>query len=97
MVKYGASSHKTNYIDTCSEIPNHEGHVNCCIGAKVTVNKLNGWILPTGVVALGRVCPEAWAEGLFILELDKLIIKNSLVRLYLSINLAVSYALGRFL
>ena len=27
---------------------------------------LNGWILPTGGVALGRVCPAACAAGLFI-------------------------------
>ena len=26
---------------------------------------LNGWILPTGGVASGRVCPAAWAAGLF--------------------------------
>ena len=26
---------------------------------------LNGWILPTGEAASGRVCPEACAAGLF--------------------------------
>ena len=31
--------------------------------------KVNGWILPTGGVASGRVCPAACAAGLFILSL----------------------------
>ena len=57
MVKNGASSHKTNYIDILSEILNLEGHLNQCIGSKVTAISLNGWILPTGGVASGRVCP----------------------------------------
>ena len=35
-VKIGASSHKTNYVDIFSEILNLEGHLNRCIGSKVT-------------------------------------------------------------
>ena len=46
-VKNGASSHKTNYID----ILNLVGHLNRCIGTKVTAILLNGWILPNGGVA----------------------------------------------
>ena len=46
-----ASSHKTNYIDIFSEILNLEGHLNRCIGSKVTGILLNGWNLPTGGVA----------------------------------------------
>ena len=47
-VKNGASSHKTNCIDIFSEILNPEGHQNRCIGLKVTLILLNGYILPTG-------------------------------------------------
>ena len=39
-------------------------------GSKVTAVLLNGWILPTGGVASGMVCPAACAAGLF-LEGDK--------------------------
>ena len=56
----GASSHKTNYIDIFSEI------LNCCIGSRVTAILLNGWILPTGGVGLGRVCPAACSAGMFL-------------------------------
>ena len=51
----GASSKKTNYIDIFSEILNLEGHLNCCISSKVRTILLNGWPLPTGRVASGRV------------------------------------------
>ena len=54
-------SHKTNYIDIFSEILNLEGHLNRCIGSKVTAILLKGRILPTGGVASGRVCPVACA------------------------------------
>ena len=64
-VKNGASSHKTNCIDIYSEILNLEEHLYRCIGSKVTAILLNGWILPTGGVASGRVCPTACAAGLF--------------------------------
>ena len=56
MVKNGASSHKTNYIDIFSEILNLGGHQNCCIGSKVTAILLNGLILPTGGASSERVC-----------------------------------------
>ena len=39
-----------------SEILNIQGRHNCCIGLKVTAILVNGWILPTGAVASGRVC-----------------------------------------
>ena len=45
-VKDCASSHKIG----------HEGHLNCCIGSKVTGIWVKGGILPSGGVALGRVC-----------------------------------------
>ena len=44
-----------------SDILNLEGHLNCCIGSKVTALLLNGGILPTGEVASERVCPAACA------------------------------------
>ena len=56
MVENGASS-DNNQIDIFSDILNHEGYQNCFIGSKVTATTLNGWILPTGRVALGIVCP----------------------------------------
>ena len=63
-IKNGASSHKTNCFDIFSEIL--EGHLNRCIGSKGTAILLNGWIWPTGGVALGRVCRAACAAGLFL-------------------------------
>ena len=54
-VQNGASSRKTNYFDIFSEILNLEGNLNRCIGSKVTAILLNGWILPSGGVASGRV------------------------------------------
>ena len=65
-VNNGAFSHETNYINIFSEILNLEGHLNRCIDSKVTAIWLNGWILPTGGVALGRVCTAACAAGLFM-------------------------------
>ena len=49
-----------------TEILNLEGHLNHCIGSKVTAILLNGWILPTGGVASGRVCHAAYAAGVFM-------------------------------
>ena len=67
MVTNDASSHKTNYI------LNLEGHLNRCIGSKGTAILLNGCVLPTGGVALGRGCPAACATGLFRMSLQFLI------------------------
>ena len=48
---------KNNYIDIFFlEILNLEGHQNRRIGSKVKAILLNGWILPNGGVAPGRVC-----------------------------------------
>ena len=52
-----------------TEILNLEGHPNCCISSKVTAIWLNGWILPTGGVPSGRVCPAACAAGLLMSKL----------------------------
>ena len=46
-----------------TEILNIEEHLNRCIVSKVTAILLNGWILPTGGVASGSVCPAACAAG----------------------------------
>ena len=50
-VKYGASSH------ILSEIRNLEGHLNCCIGSKVTVILLKGLILTIGGSSVGEDLP----------------------------------------
>ena len=47
------------------DISNHEWHLNRCIGSEVTAILMNTWILPTGGVASGRVCPAACSAGLF--------------------------------
>ena len=44
---------------------NLKGRLNRRIGPKLTAILLNGWILPTGGVALGWVCPAVCAAGLF--------------------------------
>ena len=49
---------QTEYIDILSEILNFEGHLNRCIGSIVTAILLNGWIFPTGGVALGTMMSE---------------------------------------
>ena len=66
----GASSHKRNYINIFPEILYLEGHLNCCIGSKVTAISLNWSILPTGGVASGRVCHAACTAGLFVNTAD---------------------------
>ena len=50
---------KKNYIDSLSEILDLKGLLNGFIGSEVTAILLNGWILPNGGVASGRVCPAA--------------------------------------
>ena len=49
------------------EILNLEEHLNLCLGSQVTAILLNGLILPTDEVALGRVCHAACAAGLYLL------------------------------
>ena len=53
MVKDCAPSHE---IDKFEDILNLKGYENHNIGSKVTEILLNGWILPIGGVASGRVC-----------------------------------------
>ena len=67
-IKNGAFSDKINYIDSFSAILNPEGHQNNCIGFKVTEILLNGWILPTGGGASGRVCACSHFEPVFYCE-----------------------------
>ena len=56
---------KQTILTFFSEILNLEGHLNHCIGSKVTAI-LQFWVdLRTGVVASGRVCPAACAAGLY--------------------------------
>ena len=50
MVGDGAFSHKIDLIRKMLEI------LNRIIGSKVTAILLNGWVLPVGGVASGRVC-----------------------------------------
>ena len=57
---------KQTMLTFFSEIPNLERYLNHCIGSKVTAILINGCILPTGGVALGRVCPAACAAGLLL-------------------------------
>ena len=56
MVGDGAFSHKIDYITILLEILNPKGHQNCITGSRVTAILLNGWTLPIGEAALGRVC-----------------------------------------
>ena len=58
MVEDGAFSHKIDYVTIFLKILNPEGHPNRNTGSKVTAILLNGWILPVGGVALGRVCAQ---------------------------------------
>ena len=56
MVGDGASSHKIDYVSKFKEILNLEGHQNRITGSRVTAILLNGWTLPIGEAASGRVC-----------------------------------------
>ena len=51
----GASSHKIDYVSKFEEILNLEGHQNRMTGSRVTAILLNGWTLPIGEAASGRV------------------------------------------
>ena len=55
MVKDGALSLKIDFISILLEILNLERHLNCFIGLKVRAILVNGEILPSVGVALGRV------------------------------------------
>ena len=69
-VTNGASSHKGKLYGHFSEIKNIKGHLNYCIGSKVTTILLIGLIFPIGGVASGRVCPAACATGSFVQVID---------------------------
>ena len=56
MVKDGAFSHKIEYASILLEILNLERHLNRFVGSKVAAILMNGRILPSGGVVLGRVC-----------------------------------------
>ena len=51
-----ASSHKIDYVSKFMEILNLDGDQNRIIGSRVTEILLNGWTLPIGEAASGRVC-----------------------------------------
>ena len=48
-----------------------EGHLNRCIGSKVMAILLNGWILPSGGVASGRVGPALFLNSVISLEVTQ--------------------------
>ena len=56
----GAFSHKIDWVKKFEDILNLEGHLNRITGSKVRGILLNGWILPIGGVASGRVRACAW-------------------------------------
>ena len=56
MVEDGALSHKIDYVAIFKEILNLEDYLNRITGSRVTAILLNGWVLPVGGVASGRVC-----------------------------------------
>ena len=53
MVEDGAFSHKIDYVHFFGRF---EGHPNCITGSRITAILLNGWTLPIGEAAFGRVC-----------------------------------------
>ena len=53
---HGASSHEIDYVGKFWEILNLEGHQNCITCSRVMAILLNGWTLPIGEAASGRVC-----------------------------------------
>ena len=56
MVEDGAFSHKIDFVTHFFEILNLEGYPNCITGSRVTAILVNGWTLPIGEAASGRVC-----------------------------------------
>jgi hypothetical protein len=72
-----ASSHKIDYVTKFKEILNLEGHQNRITGSRVTAILLNGWILPVGEVASGRVCACSLRSRLVLEHVPfKMIIKQ---------------------
>ena len=51
--------------------PNPEGHQNLISGSKVTAILMKGWILPIGVVALGRVCAYNLRSRLVLMYINQ--------------------------
>ena len=70
MVEDGALSHKIDYVAIFKEILNLEGHLNRITGSRVTAILLNGWVLPVGGIALGRVCACSLRSRLVSLALQ---------------------------
>ena len=66
MVRHGAFSHKIDYVTIILEILNPKKHQNCITYSKVTAILLNGWILPVGGVASGRVCVQPAKQACFL-------------------------------
>ena len=64
MVEEGAFSHTIDYDVIFEENLSLKEHLNRFIGLKVAAILVNRGTLPTGLVALGRVCPAACAAGL---------------------------------
>ena len=65
MVEDVAFSHKIDYVTNLQEILNPEGQQNRTTGSKVTAILLNGWILPVGGVASGKVCAQPAKQACF--------------------------------
>ena len=55
MVADGAFNHIIHWVDLFLKILNYKKNQNCIIGSKVTAILLNGWVLPIGGVASGKV------------------------------------------
>ena len=51
-----AISHKINYVTQVFDFLNLKEHQHPIIGSRVTGILLDGWILPIGGAASGRVC-----------------------------------------
>ena len=57
-----------------SKIINLDKHLNCFIGSKVTAILMNGGILPTGGVALGRVCACSLCSRLVLVNIGLMVV-----------------------
>ena len=76
MVEDDAFSHKRDYFTMFLEILNLEGHQNCIPGSRVTSIVLNGWTLPIGEAASGRVCTCSLCSRLDFLQADSISMKS---------------------